>query len=667
MQIDLLGRVRNLQLPLSRPLLPLFEAVINSIHAVWEANRSDGKIEIFASRDTSQSSISEATREPFEAFEVRDNGIGFTNENFLSFETSDSTFKAARGAKGIGRLFWLKAFDAVRVESTFEDPTGGGFLRRSFTFSLAGKGISDRDFGSSSDSAPITSVLLRGFGKSYQERCPRRLDALGTKIIEHCLIFFLAESCPLITLQDGTDFIDLNETFRKQVLATARERSLTIKAERFNITSLRLYSSDERNHSVHLCANSREVEEHNLAAAIPDLGKRLNDAEGRGFVVAAYVAGDLLDQSVNAERTHFDLPTRGDLFPDEVGISDLVDGAAAEVREYVAPYLERVSEDKLARIKDYVQTKAPEYRPLLRHKGDYLSAVPPGLSDEKLDIELHRVKAKVEQDLRSTASRILATKIDDVRAMPDYIAKYRRFVEEFNEFGKATLAQYIVHRRLVLELLRKNLGVDEGGKYALEESIHGIVFPLRSTSDEIDYERQNLWIIDEKLSYHRYLASDKRLDSAEDAEIEGAERPDLLIFNAPFAFVEGTAPFGSVVVIEFKRPVRKDYADADNPIAQVLAYIRKIKKGTVLDKGGRPITLNTMTPFYAYVICDLTQSLREQAENADLIFTPDGLGFFGYNKPLATHIEVISYEKLVGDSEKRNRILFEKLQLTPSP
>ena len=52
-------------------------------------------------------------------FVIQDNGIGFTDEHFRSFQTSDTTYKAKTGGKGIGRLLWLKAFSKAEVESTF--------------------------------------------------------------------------------------------------------------------------------------------------------------------------------------------------------------------------------------------------------------------------------------------------------------------------------------------------------------------------------------------------------------------------------------------------------------------------------------------------------------------------------------------------------------------
>ena len=41
-------------------------------------------------------------------FKVIDNGIGFDENNMRSFLQSDSTYRADKGGKGVGRFSWLK-------------------------------------------------------------------------------------------------------------------------------------------------------------------------------------------------------------------------------------------------------------------------------------------------------------------------------------------------------------------------------------------------------------------------------------------------------------------------------------------------------------------------------------------------------------------------------
>ena len=51
---------------------------------------------------------------------VVDNGRGFDDTNARGFFLSDSTSKATRGNKGIGRFTWLKVFDKAVIDSIFK-------------------------------------------------------------------------------------------------------------------------------------------------------------------------------------------------------------------------------------------------------------------------------------------------------------------------------------------------------------------------------------------------------------------------------------------------------------------------------------------------------------------------------------------------------------------
>ena len=111
MKIDLRGRVKNTKLMPGNGLLPVFEAVINSIHAIEESRPANGKITVMIERSRAQGVLQAdgpVTSEPIDNFLVADNGAGFTERNFASFDTADSRVKAAQGGKGIGRITWLK-------------------------------------------------------------------------------------------------------------------------------------------------------------------------------------------------------------------------------------------------------------------------------------------------------------------------------------------------------------------------------------------------------------------------------------------------------------------------------------------------------------------------------------------------------------------------------
>jgi hypothetical protein len=133
-KIDLGNQVRQTILPQWKPLLPLFEAVMNSFQAIREAKLPKtipGRITIDIEREDGLFKDESA---PIESFKITDNGIGLDDDNFDSFNTAFSRRKVASGGKGLGRITWLKAFEGAEIESIFRD-TDGALWRRSYVFS----------------------------------------------------------------------------------------------------------------------------------------------------------------------------------------------------------------------------------------------------------------------------------------------------------------------------------------------------------------------------------------------------------------------------------------------------------------------------------------------------------------------------------------------------
>lgn len=670
MEIDLLGRLNKIRLPVTNSMSPLFEAIINSIHAI-EENGGNGQIDVYVEREKSQRTIddgqSSVASHPISGFRVRDNGVGFTKKNFDSFETSDTTLKVSKGGKGVGRFLWLKAFEEVRVESVFSE--GDKWRLRSFEFRATKRGVENASLKETHEVGSRTDVHLSGFLEKYRDQAPKTAATIGRHIIEHCMEYFVFGKVPTFFLHDDDegDKYDLRRMFNKEILLGKSNVDIVVKGKKFHVTHVRTSATTDSENRICYCAHGCAVKVEGLKSKIPNLQRAtLCDEAGTQFYYLGLVSGKYLDDRVNSERTRFDLFDELHLnMPDEVGWEELAQASVDSAKQYLSPFTGPIQKEKEERIRNYVQQSAPQYRPLLKHRGQELDSIPPNLKDAELDVELYRRSHKYDIELREIAGKLLSKKDDD----QDYseLKKYfGKFIEEWNEQGISKLAQYIVHRKSTLAFFEQRLRVRDDGKYPLEDSVHKIVFPLRSTSDDVPADGMNLWIIDEKLAYHYYLASDKYLDQIEEFKIDHHDRPDILIFNNPIAFAESGPTFSSIVVIEFKRPMRNDYQDSDpakNPISQVYQYIREIRSGTKNDRHGRPITVFENTRFYAYIICDLTKSLRTLAEDAGMIPSPDSQGYFFFNRNLNTFVEIMSFDKLLDDAKKRNASLFDKLNI----
>ncbi|MNY15002.1 hypothetical protein D3C86_1481940 [compost metagenome] len=212
------------------------------------------------------------------------------------------------------------------------------------------------------------------------------------------------------------------------------------------------------------------------------------------------------------------------------------------------------------------------------------------------------------------------------------------------------------------------IGVNSESKFENEDLLHNIFFPIRTTSDVITPDKQNLWLIDERLTYHSFLASDKTFNSISEVSQNSTDRTDLLIYNEAFAFSDSkVAPHNSFTIVEFKKPMRDNYQDYNedkNPIEQTEKYIDSLLEKKVKGRNGRTIEVTDKTPFYIYIVCDITSSLEKILKNREFEKTPDGKGYFKVkSKYYSAYFEVLPFEKVLDDARKRNRILFEKLNI----
>lgn len=666
MQVDIVGKVNNVKIFKKDALLPLFEAVVNSIQSIEEKETEDGLIKVKIIRDEEQQVLEDKEDNSFRAVKeiiIEDNGVGFNDANFRSFQLADSTYKFQKGAKGNGRFVWLKTFDEVMVRSAYLD-VDKEIKIRDFNFVLDQEPI--KMIESSRDSQVTrTKVHLKGLKDHFVDGIPKKLETIAMRIIEHCMAYLVSSYCPEITIEDDEDKISINELFKEKVILSTEEETFQIKGNYFNLMHVKSLKADGNENRIHFCGNQRTVEDKKLETWITALENRLELEDNRKFFYSAYVSGDILDKSVNLERTGFNISQNEVDLLNEITMADIRNEAIKYIKKYLKVYIEPLNKKKIEVISDYIHYQSPQYKPLLKYKPEKLESIAlSSLEPSKLEIELFKITQEFNLEVKKEGDRLLSQRIDDIKNIDEYKHQYASYIEKENISGVTSLAQYVVHRKVILKLLEAGIKA-KNGKYEKEEYIHKLIFPMRAESEDIGYEQHNLWLIDEKLSYHYYLASDMSMKKNKHLKgLDDLDRPDLIIFDRPLVMVnQEENPYQSIVIVEFKRPMRADYDDESNPITQVYDYVKKIRSGTELDKDGRPIRATANTPIYLYVICDLTPSMMNNAENFNLHPTPDGEGFFGYNNTpkVNAYIEVISFDKLLNDARKRNKILFDKL------
>jgi hypothetical protein len=377
MKVDLAGKIKNTQLPRSKALLPMFEAVVNSFQAIEDADGAlmSPSIDIVVERETVLQNVE--VEGEVSGFSIIDKGIGFNEINLDSFFTSDTQYKVGRGGKGLGRFIWLKAFQYAEVESHYRE--SGAVLKRAFRFTTTG----DQPTGpatSSKELGPKTTVRLVGMKSPYKESCPRGLLLIGHQLVEHCLPFFLDPTCPNVTIRDEHQSVDLNAHFRETFASKATQHTFAVGDSVFSLKGLRLQNPHETQHRLLYAANFREVLAEKLEKYLPNLQqKRLTDSDGEKFVYLGFVEGEYLDQHVNGERTSFSFPVNRDRYSDslleEITLDAIRQGAIACVSTDLQPFLDEINTEKRSTISNYISEEAPQYRPLMRYMEEFIDRI----------------------------------------------------------------------------------------------------------------------------------------------------------------------------------------------------------------------------------------------------------------------------------------------------
>lgn len=454
----------------------------------------------------------------------------------------------------------------------------------------------------------------------------------------------------------------MNQLFNDKIKTGSNKINLDIGQYKFDLLHVRAEDVSINGNKLFLCAHNRLVDTKDLDRYITDLDREIYQKSGFWYI--GVLTGTYLDENVDMNRLSFSIP-EGGIAEDMISplsMDQIMSGVIEQVQLYLKDYLQPIAESKDRRIKQYVIHQAPQFRHLLKYKPSDINAIKPNLSDEKLDDELHKIKREFDKEVKEQNKLLLNDLNDGHLSTQEYQERYQKQVEKVSHSNSAVLAEYVAHRRVIIDLLdfaiKKS---DSTGKFHKEKYIHDLIYPTHTGSDEMVYDKHNLWLIDEKLAYCNYISSDIPFNND-----QSEERPDILVLDNPVAMSESEndgTEFDTIILFELKRPMRDDYTDSENPIIQLYDYVDKIKSGKAKDRYGRYIKTSENTRFYMYVLSDVTPKLERIIKRNGFSQTPDKLGFYDYNDIYKTYVEVIPFNKIINDARKRNRVLFDKLGL----
>lgn len=678
-QIDYRHYLEQNKLKESHRFQPVFEAVENAFNSIEERDRIEsdaptGYVSITIHRDDRQRvTDSTDTRKQMTPPEilgvtVTDNGIGFREANWLAFKTVYTSHKKSQGGKGVGRLSYLQAFREASVESRFEE-NGKAFLRR-FTITRTPDGVSDPDVEEASDTEPLTTVSLRHFEHIYRKKAPKQLEAIARQFVVHFFQRFSVDDGIKCVLKDDWDDseVDLQEFCRDEFMLRKKDETISVGGFDLTVTHSKCKTSVADKHQVMLCANSRVVTPFDVPPGILPTKKKLNGSQG-GYFYVAFVSGPLLDENANQDRLGFaleDTPESTEALPDDTpSLQQLVQVVSDAGRKFLASDIDPLEAEHRKRITEHCNQKLV-YRPLLSHRMEQLMAIPLGLSDREFSKEVWSVYSEWKGDIRKRFNEMAKTVRENTDKLRDFTEGYRQVLRDMSQMAFYELADYVTDRRAVIDFLDSSMAIDEDGKFRDEDAIHDIFFPRKQTSNDIAWDESNLWLIDERLAFQQFAASDIPLAHMGLDGSVSLDRPDVAIaydklFDATFAFADRQLPFTSLTLVEFKKPERTNYNEKENPIAQALRYIREIRDKKTITHSGKKFRLTDNSPIHIYVICHIVENLKKHMSGFNYIESPDGEGLWLYMPHENALVQVMSFEKLIADAKKRNDVFFQKL------
>jgi hypothetical protein len=343
-------------------------------------------------------------------------------------------------------------------------------------------------------------------------------------------------------------------------------------------------------HQMHLVANGRTVTTRKIDGLIGIGRFGPNDDS----VYHGCVTGEFLDERVNQERTQFNF--------DESIVEEIVRNCAEFSRDHaIKDEVAEFDRQRLGTMREFVD----EY-PSFAFEGaeELLSRTPMNaIKAEEFARALIPIRIRRDQERNKTIKKIVATQ-----------------------------------------------------DFQLESTLHQFICPMKLRGDDptkVEESDHDLWIIDERLTFTKYFASDVPFTQIV-ANEDSRRRPDLFIFDHLHGLgADGEDPLKRVMLVEFKQPGRRDYDERYSPLNQISEYITRLKNGEIEDFQQGRVRIAEDCVFYCYVVADIvgrldvhTSAWRTTANGRGRIHELQGK-FRGI-------IEIIEWADLIADARLRN-------------
>lgn len=661
------GIIKDLQI--NDYMVPLYEFLVNSFQSIAERYGAEnvkdkGKVLINIERRKSEGGD---LLNPIIAVSIEDNGIGFNDANFSSFTRAYSEKKAQLGGKGVGRFAALAVFDAIEIESVYESEQGTRF-KRCCRLARSSKSEVENISHEQTNEEIKTIIHLKNMRDEYSdETAGVNNEEIAANLLQHVFLYFINNQAPKVIIDDSVNPIDLddNEAIKENVIFNANHKRANANFIMFGIRKVK-----ENVNWVMYCAHNRVVMKKKLKTILPLIDGPISIGNDNLYF-DIYILSDYLDSVVKSGRNGFNFPKKNDASDqqtelesikiDENVIEDLIiETIETELKDVVEVFRKSREKqvEKFVASDDGIDYRNVPIPPTLLNKLG-ANATPKEIRNCLIEEKIRR-SAYINERKDKLLER-------DYSETDDYQSLMKEVLGLYQQENAEQLAKYVMHRKVIIHLMDKYLKwVDSDSKHYMEESsLHNIIYTMGGTQKEISYNHHNLWLLDDRLAFYRFITSDLsfRKQEALKNRSDSLKEPDIILYDVPFFYgeMDDGDEIKSIVIFELKRPARMvTYLDY---FKQSDEQIDSLRKGNKLGPDGDQIPAQPSTPIFFYYVCDEKAfvALKETlCPNHGYKETPYNSIAHADN---VTHREILTYRTLLSNAKRRNKMFFKQLNI----
>jgi len=648
---------------------PLYEAIVNS----FQANATTIKIYLNTKDDYVFSYV------------VEDDGIGFHTQNLDSFLTLWSDYKVDKFALGSGRILCLKVFDNIIIESQTKDYDTkiGQKVDINFHKNFTANSITDIDdvkvnsisrVKNSSDKS-YTVTKFENINEDYKaqynkEKAFYNLEEIKEKIFIRLLPMFIgfeASNKNFKIMINDSDWLDtenlrkefqdkkfLNEEFLikkdMSLYDTSSDTELSSKKDiqifKFNL-KYRIVEDDKNSLEQFYGAADRYINSFSKGVSISKLEK--------GYSGIFCLTSDYFNTRIKDSRNAFTIGFNQNNTTIENPIS------FPEIHKELSIVLTKILRSNFKNIDTVMSEKKDKIIQSFPHLARYVDKID-NLTMTQSDMQKNAEKAFFDEtrNVRSEVEKFTEKIRKNKNSFNE--AVYRDITQHFTIVGREQLADYIGYRQTIIDMLLEIYAETQEDKSRFnEKDIHDLFMPMSETSDTSFKYANNIWMFDDKFMSYIYAASDKTIGKIV-KDLEGTEKkdidadavnkePDLVMF-----YSNPDNEYKDVLLIEFKR-LNDGIDSKEKAISQINRYPMYI-----VDH------VKNIRSIFTYTILDIDDEFSKALTRAHG-FIENSFGdkdnnissYYRYNPSLKAHTNVVSFNQILSDANKRNKVFLDIL------